>query len=215
MTVSARLPGWLKLAIAFGAATPAFAQSTTNETATAGASGTPPAEAQPEIVDDAAPKSAEDVERYDRGIAAVEAAILRMDSAEPGDRVPSRARFATLPGLDTVQSRERPEYDPVGKRAGGLTLYPQVTAAGYLDLNVFRSSDNARSDVALAPEAKLAGVTNWSRHEIAFDLSVQNRTYARFSSEDATTGRAFATARIDIQGRSRIDLEGELSHGIS
>ena len=47
-----------------------------------------------------------------------------------------------------VQHRPRPDYDPLGIRAGSFLVFPSLTLSGLYDSNVFATKHDTDSDVA-------------------------------------------------------------------
>lgn len=110
------------------------------------------------------------------------------------------------PRDDTVLTRDRPAYDPVGLRAGGFTLFPAAGLNTTFDSNI-RATRDPQADVYLDGRVSLRGRSNWSRHALLFDSFVSQRVHANFSSEDGTEYRARATGQLDIVDRSLIELD--------
>ena len=48
----------------------------------------------------------------------------------------------------TVQDRPRPDYDPLGIRAGSFLIFPALTLSGLYDSNVFATKTTPTVDVA-------------------------------------------------------------------
>jgi hypothetical protein len=66
-----------------------------------------------------------------------------------------------------VVDRPRPDYDPLGIRAGAFSFYPSILASETYNDNIFATNQNAESDfiTVVQPEARLS--SNWSRHSLS------------------------------------------------
>ena len=47
----------------------------------------------------------------------------------------------------TVQDRERPDFDPLGIRAGSFLVFPELSVEGGYDSNVFATDDAEEDDL--------------------------------------------------------------------
>jgi hypothetical protein len=68
-----------------------------------------------------------------------------------------------------VQNRARPEFDPIGLRAGSFFIFPQVTVGGLYDDNVFAEDDDEESDFAATIAPRLLVRSDFSRHALTLD----------------------------------------------
>ncbi len=116
-----------------------------------------------------------------------------------GDRA---IRERRLPGV-TVRGRRRPEYDPIGFRAGSLRILPYVMGGIAFDSNVYAEA-RGRSDILSTATAGVDVRSDFGRH--AFNLSgfLRHREYGRYNSEDATTYRVNGDVRLDLAGQNNI-----------
>lgn len=107
-------------------------------------------------------------------------------------------------GDASVRDRQRPDYDPLGARLGAFMLNATLDLAVVTTDNAFAEEVSPEGDTifVVAPSATLA--STWSRHALVFGAGVQRSTYQEFSNEDATTGYANVTGRLDIGSRSLI-----------
>lgn len=109
---------------------------------------------------------------------------------------------------DTVLSRPRPDYDPVGIRLGSFFLYPDATVAETWNSNIFATQSNDKNDfiTALTPRLKLK--SNWNNHALNFSADSTIVRYARFHSESYTDYTVAADGRLDIQRDARLFAAG-------
>lgn len=69
-----------------------------------------------------------------------------------------------------VTSRPRPDFDPLGVRAGSYLIFPELgTSIGY-DTNVFATNDDEQSDFVASLIPVINFDSNFSRHALDFEL---------------------------------------------
>lgn len=134
------------------------------------------------------------------------------DYALPEARQPSRTRSFDRYRLPTVSERRRPEYDAIGIKAGGFTLLPALDLNSYYSSNVYKSATNERGDIAFNPKASIEARSDWSSNALSLKADVDQRWYAKLSSDDATSWHLTADGRLDVFGRSFLWAKGERSH---
>jgi len=137
----------------------------------------------------------------------------RLEGLDPDDRRVLRPRAPGAGQLSgkTVLERQRPEYDPVGLRAGGFQIFPQVlTEAGY-DSNVF-TQRNANSDIYARLRGDLLVQSDFGRHALGFGGYVEERAFAQQKTESGITYSASASGRLDISTQSSLSANVERSH---
>jgi hypothetical protein len=105
---------------------------------------------------------------------------------------------------ETVMSRARPDYDPIGLRLGGFLLYPELAVQESYSSNIFATSTNERSDFITAIEPSLNLKSNWNNHALNFKADAQILKYADHSSEDQDNYSFGTDGRLDIQRDSRV-----------
>jgi hypothetical protein len=109
--------------------------------------------------------------------------------------------YDTAPGV-TVQSRARPQYDPVGVRAGSFLLYPQVDLGVGYDSNLFGTAPmpgkNPGSWV-FNTSASLRANSVWGRDSLGGYFSVDHADDLDLPSQSRTdwTGSAGGTVNIN------------------
>lgn len=102
-----------------------------------------------------------------------------------------------------VLDRGRPDYDPLGIRSGGFTIYPQATLGLGIDTNVYRQPDG-NADVFGFARAEALARSNWSRHQAVFDGYVQQSLYLSEADESETTYLVRGAGRLDVNGQDVI-----------
>jgi hypothetical protein len=104
----------------------------------------------------------------------------------------------------SVRERPRPDFEALGAKVGGFTLYPRVTASVEANDNIYATRTNERDDVIwrVKPEAALR--SDWSRHALnAFASATVNR-YSDFDNENTEEYTIGANGRVDIVRGSNI-----------
>lgn len=99
----------------------------------------------------------------------------------------------------SVSERPRPEYDPLGKRIGGFTLFPTLRTGVLYDDNVFGDPANAEETAILSAAADLRLVSNWSVHALEVRGTVTNNEFLDYSSEHRTNFALRAAGRLDVR----------------
>lgn len=111
---------------------------------------------------------------------------------------------SALPEKDTVTTRPRPEYDPLGTRLGGFFLYPNVGLAEVYSDNIRYSEDNEVSDWLTVVSPGVAVKSNWNVHALNFSAGADVGRYASHSEENFNDWRVATDGRLDIQRDSNI-----------
>ena len=106
---------------------------------------------------------------------------------------------------ETVTSRKRPAYDPVGLPLGSFRVYPSVDAELLHDDNVLATSDNEESDSAYVLAPRILVESGWSRHDLSAGLDVDMARYFDLQHEDFTDVRLWGLGHLDIS-RGQLEL---------
>jgi hypothetical protein len=110
--------------------------------------------------------------------------------------------YGTAPGV-TVASRERPDFDPLGIRAGGFVLHPQVEEGLGYDDNVFGSSGGKLGSWILGTHPSLLVNSDWSRNSIGGYIGIDDLRYLDQPQQSQTNwtaslGGTLAVGRDDL-----------------
>ncbi len=108
---------------------------------------------------------------------------------------------------DTVLTRPRPEYDPIGIRAGTFFFFPQATIVEEYNDNIFATEHDTDSDFITALQPSLSVESDWNNHALNFAAEGDFGLYVDHNSENYQDF-AFAT-----DGRLDITREAQLSGG--
>lgn len=114
---------------------------------------------------------------------------------------------------DTVTSRRRPDFDPLGIRAGSFLIFPEAAATVGFDSNVYRQPSGA-SDVFGRLRGSVAARSDFSRHAISVDGLVAQRLYSRYTTENALTYDLHLFGRLDVDRRDRVTVDVQRTHSV-
>lgn len=104
----------------------------------------------------------------------------------------------------TVQERPRPDYDPLGIRAGSFLFFPSIGALGVYDDNVFATEDNEDDDYGLILSPDLLVTSNFSRHSLNFRAGAEFGLWQDFSDNDYQDAHAETSGHLDITRDDRL-----------
>ena len=109
----------------------------------------------------------------------------------------------------TVEERRRPQFDPLGIRAGAFLIFPSLQVSGEYDSNVFATEKKAEDDFGLLLRPRINVFSQWSRHALNATLFGDFGIYEEFDENDYQDFGGSLNGRLDI---TRNDvLFGELS----
>ncbi|MEZ5851084.1 MAG: outer membrane beta-barrel protein [Hyphomicrobiaceae bacterium] len=146
-------------------------------------------------------RSREDIEAFERPSAGHDADAFAVEVEPILDRRPARlARFEP--------------FDPVGLRMGSFTVFPEAEMVVGTDSNVFRSSSNARRDVALEFKPTVRAVSNWRTHALEFRATGLSTFHNEFSTEDDRSYTLETRGRLDITRRTNIEALASFDHAL-
>ena len=106
----------------------------------------------------------------------------------------------------SVSERPKPEYSPLGIRAGTFMVRPKVTASAEYSDNIYVASQNEVEDTLfeIAPEVSIQ--SDWSQHAFGFQGKVTHRTYSDNSDENSTDLSLRTNGVIDVRRGTRVDF---------
>ncbi|HET6522307.1 MAG TPA: outer membrane beta-barrel protein [Geminicoccaceae bacterium] len=107
-----------------------------------------------------------------------------------------------------VQERPRPDYDPLGIRAGAFLIFPALRVEGAYDDNVFATSDDEVDDWLAVVAPRITARSQWSRHALAADLG------GSFGFYKDTDENNFQDFDGGLNGRLDITRMNSLSAGL-
>jgi hypothetical protein len=112
------------------------------------------------------------------------------------------------PDNTTVLERPRPDFDPLGIRAGAFMIRPQLGVEGEYNSNVDGAPNNEDDDFGLVLSPALSAQSNWSRHALRAALGSQITFYGDNSDNN------YQDVFGDLGGRLDITRDDTLTGGI-
>ena len=97
-----------------------------------------------------------------------------------------------------VYEKPRPDYDPLGIRAGAFTIRPDLTLGLEYNDNIYAADSGEESDwiTTVAPEVDVR--TNWVRHALGLNTGLEAGFYGSESDENYVDGHVFLDGRLDV-----------------
>ncbi len=128
-------------------------------------------------------------------------------TARPAPRGTPEEKQPLIRG-DTVASRPRPEYDPLGVRAGSFLIFPQLSAFQGYNSNVFASENDVKDDFFFNLIPAVSVQSDWNRHALNFSSGASYTKYYEFTRQDYTDYFVSGNGRIDITRDAALFLGG-------
>lgn len=114
---------------------------------------------------------------------------------------------ALPPRGETVETRARPEIDPLGVRVRSFFFFPKLTVEEEYNDNIF-ADENGREDdfiTRIAPELSI--VSDWSRHAFSFSTGAESGFHRDNQNEDYTDWFVRTAGVIDVSSDIVLDLD--------
>lgn len=121
------------------------------------------------------------------------------------------ANFAAAQELD-VSKRPRPEYDPIGVRAGSFLVFPKVELSETYNSNIYATENNEEDDFITRISPEVSVNSDWNNHALNATAFLTEGLYANNSDEDFTDYGITADGRIDIQRQAYLFGGGGAQH---
>lgn len=131
-------------------------------------------------------------------LAATTAGWSQTPPRSPQEEMEQQERRAEPEEGDTVATRRRPEYDPLGVRLGGFFLYPSAAVSEIFRDNIFYSSGDKDADLITVLSPALRLKSNWNVHALNLFADADIGRYAFNSGEDYNDWRSGFDGRVDI-----------------
>jgi hypothetical protein len=106
----------------------------------------------------------------------------------------------------TVETRPRPDFDPLGVRLGGFRLDAFVEGGMGYDSNVFGRKDDVKSDAYAQETGTVTLSSDWTRHAVGASGIIDSRQYLSRNDLSWTDWNIGGFGRFDIDSRSNVDL---------
>jgi hypothetical protein len=104
----------------------------------------------------------------------------------------------------SVRQRPRPDYEAIGIKTGGFTVYPRVTVEGEYNDNIYAVAADKDNDVIWRVKPEVAARSNWSRHSLGAFASGSINRYSDFDTENTEEYTVGVNGRLDIERGSNI-----------
>lgn len=109
----------------------------------------------------------------------------------------------------SVTERARPDYDPLGIRAGAFLIYPRLAlTAGYSN-NVFLTEGDATGDGYARIAPSIAAVSDWSRHALYASAGGNFRRFLDAARANESNYNMRARGRLDVSRTTTLTVEGQ------
>jgi hypothetical protein len=109
----------------------------------------------------------------------------------------------------SVRQRPRPDYEAIGVKAGGFTLYPRVTVEATHDDNIYAVASGEQSDTIWRVKPEVAARSNWSRNALGAFASASINRYSDFDTENTEEYTLGANGRLDIERGAYISASAQ------
>jgi hypothetical protein len=110
-----------------------------------------------------------------------------------------------------VTQRDRPDYDPLGIRAGSFLIFPSLTVSESYETNVFATPDDEVDDFITQIQPSIELVSNFSRHALGLSVGADTAFYASESDENYQDFFLNGDGQLDITRQSV--LTGDIQAG--
>lgn len=112
---------------------------------------------------------------------------------------PAGAQEAPGSERQSVLTRARPDYDPLGVRGGSFVFLPSLGVTESYDSNVFVTESQQQADFLTTISPSLLALSNWNNNALNFHLSSDMNRYAQQVGENYTNVAASVDGRYDIE----------------
>jgi hypothetical protein len=112
-----------------------------------------------------------------------------------------------------VTARPRPDYDPLGIRAGGFLIFPSFTVDGDYNDNIFASNDDEESDFIFTLSPQVEVRSNFPRHSLNWTVETDVGRFVDNTDENFWDYGTQLTGRLDITRRNRLFGGASYAHG--
>ena len=138
-------------------------------------------------------------------VAAVLAGGLPATAAHAQQRLGQRSTPQEVQRGVTVDTRLRPDFDPLGVRLGGFRLDGFVEAGLGWDSNVFGRESNVKSDAYATETANVTLASDWLRHAVGASANIDSRQYFQRNTLDWTDWNLGGFGRYDIDQFTNVE----------
>jgi hypothetical protein len=112
----------------------------------------------------------------------------------------------------SVLQRERPDYQALGIRSGGFTIFPRIEAGAEYTSNVYKTTSDEKSDVYAVVNPSIQALSNWGRNQLQAEAGLKIREFASKSTEDELGWYLRSSGRLDVYGQSYLTGGVDIEH---
>jgi hypothetical protein len=105
---------------------------------------------------------------------------------------------ASTPERQDVLQRGRPDYDPLGLRAGGFLIFPTADVTESYDSNVYALQTGVKGDFYSTLSPTIQATSDWPVHAVNLRLHADTKRYSTDVTEDVSNYSALASGRLDV-----------------
>lgn len=128
------------------------------------------------------------------------------EDARPGQKMNPRIGTITPPQHPQRRPADEDPFGPTGFHAGAFLLKPSIEVDEGYDDNPFRVP-NGPGSAFTTVTSQLSGKSEWSRHELSFDLRGSYTTFANVDHNDRPDASALLRERVDAAKDLRFEFE--------
>ncbi|MEM7172505.1 MAG: outer membrane beta-barrel protein [Pseudomonadota bacterium] len=133
-----------------------------------------------------------------------------IEQTAQGVVVPSKR--TTIRRGETVQSRPRPELDPLGGRIGSFLVFPSFAIQEDYDSNIFATSTDREDDFITHLEPGLFVESDWGRHSLSFGGEADVALHADNTSENYEDYFLGADGTLEVGSGGALDAFIDYDH---
>jgi hypothetical protein len=113
---------------------------------------------------------------------------------------------------ETVTSRPRPQYDPLGVRVGSFVLFPSMTVQEQYETNIYATSNNEKDDFITRVMPGVTLRSDWNNHQLVLQTGGDIGFYADHTKEDFQDYFVGGNGRIDVRRSTQLNLGARYRH---
>lgn len=113
---------------------------------------------------------------------------------------------------ETVTSRPRPQYDPLGVRMGSFVLFPGVGVEEQYESNIYATPNNTDDDFITRVMPNLRLRSDWNNHLLQLEAGGDLGFYEDHTKEDFQDYHVGANGRVDIRRSTQLYLGSSFQH---
>lgn len=107
----------------------------------------------------------------------------------------------------TILERPRPDYDPLGVRAGGFLVLPSLTLTETYDDNIFADDSGEIDDFITVISPRVSAVSNFVRHRLGATVGADVGLYLDEGDENYQDVFGEIDGRLDIRRSTFLDVD--------